>query len=84
MKEEYKEHHSAIVHCRFSASGKTIASADADGIVKYVVKCECKNINALFILAMLSRNVDDMKWQMKKETVTLFTPKLKTYIPPTI
>ena len=30
----YKEHHSEIVHCRFSSSGKMIGSADADGIVK--------------------------------------------------
>ena len=30
----YKEHHSAIVHCRFSSSGRMIGSADADGIVK--------------------------------------------------
>lgn len=34
MQEEYKEHHSSIVHCRFSSSGRVIASADADGIVK--------------------------------------------------
>ncbi|XP_031557069.1 WD repeat-containing protein 91-like [Actinia tenebrosa] len=32
--EEYKEHRSSIVHCRFSSSGRVIASADADGIVK--------------------------------------------------
>lgn len=30
----YKEHHSAIVHCKFSSSGRMIGSADADGIVK--------------------------------------------------
>ncbi|XP_048584812.1 WD repeat-containing protein 91 isoform X2 [Nematostella vectensis] len=32
--EEYKEHHAAVTHCRFSSSGRTIASADTDGIVK--------------------------------------------------
>lgn len=32
--DSYKEHHSAIVHCRFSSSGRMIGSADADGIVK--------------------------------------------------
>lgn len=32
--ESYREHHSAIVHCRFSSNGRMVASADADGIVK--------------------------------------------------
>ncbi|XP_064631219.1 WD repeat-containing protein 91-like [Lineus longissimus] len=32
--EEYNEHHSSILHCRFSESGKVIASLDVDGIVK--------------------------------------------------
>lgn len=32
--EEFNEHHSAITHCKFNASGTLIASSDSDGVVK--------------------------------------------------
>ncbi|XP_074643706.1 WD repeat-containing protein 91-like [Tubulanus polymorphus] len=32
--DEYNEHHSSITHCRFSETGKMIASVDIDGVVK--------------------------------------------------
>jgi len=32
--DEYREHHSAITHCKFNASGSVIASSDVNGIIK--------------------------------------------------
>ncbi|XP_061421287.1 WD repeat-containing protein 91 [Lethenteron reissneri] len=32
--EEYSEHHSPIMHCKFDASGSRVASVDVDGVVK--------------------------------------------------
>ena len=34
QQDSYREHHSTIVHCRFSSNGRMVGSADADGIVK--------------------------------------------------
>ncbi|XP_076806051.1 WD repeat-containing protein 91-like [Clavelina lepadiformis] len=37
--DEYQEHHSAIIQCRFDATGDAVASCDKDGVVK-VWRCE--------------------------------------------
>ena len=34
LQEEYSEHQSSITHCRFSATGHSVATLDVDGVVK--------------------------------------------------
>ena len=40
--EDYTEHKSAILHCKFSKDGKYVASVDCNSLIKSKFACDCK------------------------------------------
>ena len=62
--ETYKSHSAPVTHCKFSPNAKNVATADTDGVLKYVqvyscvcciaITCSLKSIGCLLMLYLLA------------------------------